>query len=317
MERSYNPSAAAVTPVRVASWMAWLATRGRLKASTIDAYSSAVSTWHKFGTMSDVIDIGTSTAVAIVRAGIHKSLKPAENAARERAADLTPAVLSQIVASAPGTGSRAVMLIAAASVGVYGCLRANELLGSHQHRDRALSLSSVSFWADASGLRRVFPGKDTRAVGPIPHHFSSHLGVTKADQEGANKDHEVAARPAVEALWNWLHLRTELRAPGSNDRIFIEPHNGWKLLSMAELCRQLSAWAKAAGITPCDFKGKSFRRGGARGMMEAGAQGPDIMRAGRWSSDRMPALYAGPEAMRIRQLQISKAMAPAPRRAGL
>lgn len=64
-----------VTPAAVASWMGWLAKQGKLKASTIDGYSSAVSTWHKWGTLSDSVDIGHSTAVSLVRAGIHKSLK--------------------------------------------------------------------------------------------------------------------------------------------------------------------------------------------------------------------------------------------------
>lgn len=293
--------------------MGWLAAQGKLKASTIDGYSSAVSTWHKWGTLSDTVDIGGSTAVSLVRAGIHKALKPGEEERKRECDDpLTPAVLAAIVAASPGSGSYPVMIVAAASLGVYGCLRPGELLGSHQHRDRAIKVESISWWADAEGLRECVVGKGIRDRGPIPHHVSIQLGVTKADQIGAHGTKEIAARPAVEALWNWLHLRKDDRPPAAESRVFVYSRDDrWSPLTVAALMRQLSAWAQKAGFARCRFGGKSMRRGGAKALMESGAPIPDIMQQGRWASSSMPALYAGADAVRLRRLQVSAAMAPA------
>jgi len=290
--------------------MGWLAKRGGLKASTIDGYSSAVSTWHKWGTLSDSVDIGNSTAVSLVRAGIHKALKPAERKA-ERADPLTPAVLQAIVAAAPGTGPRALMIIAAASVGIYGTLRPNELLGSHQNRDRALTTDRITFWADAQSLVACPVGKGLRAQGPVPHHFTIELGRTKADPTAAAGGKDIAAAPAVAALWNWLHMRKDLRPPGANAHVFIFERDGrWNLLSTAEMMRQLSGWAQKAGLARHRFAGKSMRQGGAKALMESGAPIPDIMQQGRWATPSMTTLYAGPDAVRMRRLLVSKSMEP-------
>lgn len=301
-----------MTPVAVASWMGWLAAQGRLKASTIDGYSSAVSSWHKRGTLSDGTDVGTSVAVSLVRTGIHKSLKPAEqHTARDD--PLTPDALEALRAAAPGTGPHAVMVMAAASVGVYGCLRPGELLGSHLHRERAIQVGSVSFWADAQGLRSCAVGRGLRDLGPVPHHVTIELGVTKADQTGQRGRKEIAARPAVEALWNWLHLRAELRPPASEAAVFVSASDQttrWARLSVASLMRQLSVWGQRAGLARHQFGGKSMRQGAAKALMESGAPVPDIMAQGRWATASMPALYAGPDAMRLRRLMVSRAMEP-------
>lgn len=310
-----DDSVGGVNPVSVASWMGWLAIHRTIKASTIEAYSSAVCTWHKWGTLSDGLEIGRSTAVSLVRAGIKKAKKPEEKAAAaaaERPADVTPKVLAKIVAVAPGTSDHAVMCIAAASVALYGQLRPGELLGSRQHRDRALRLSQVIFWRDADQLESAPVGRSVRDMGPTPHHFTIDLGVTKADQLADNEPYVVAADPAVEALWNWLHLRAERRTPSEN--IFTEEitrkdgERVWSPLAMAELLRQLTAWAAIARIDHRNFKGKSFRRGGAAALMEAGAPADLQMAAGRWKVRRMPQLYAGPLPTKIRK---SKDMAPA------
>lgn len=309
-----------VTPIGVAEWLAHLASTTALTSRTIGVYGSAVSSWCRRGTLSNAPAVGASTAVTLALRGIANTRRPAENAQRaldrEAQAPLTPELLEQIVLATPDVSPLDIVTLTAAAVGVYGLLRPVELLGSHQHRSRALQLEAVTFfWDEAETRVAVLARSLDKAIAQTPHHFVLRLGATKADPLGANAPLPIAAQPAVQALWRWIHLRREFRPPGVNRFIFIDPHS-YSCLSTAAMMAHLRELGRLAGVRNFAFTGRSLRRGGAASLMRRGAAIPDIQAAGRWSSAAMPALYAGADAVRRRQLAISKAMAPAPPGAG-
>lgn len=303
--------------------MAWVAEHEPLKSSTIDTYSSAVSTWHRQATLTDGPSLGESTAVSLVRAGIHKTRRPAEN--RDKARDdtrpdpLNRDVIDAIVAAAPGTGPRECMIIAAAHVGVEGLLRPNELLGAHADRKEALTVDQLTFWADAERTTKVSLQKDLGAAGPIAlHHVDIDLGATKADPEGINPPLAISYQPAVRALWNWLHLRQSLHPPRHVRSVFVrQTTQRWSHLSIPQFFGQLSEWGRLAGLTQTNFRGKSMRQGQAAWLLTRGASGPELLAAGRWRTPSMPLLYAGSAAVRARQLHLAMGTTPAPPAAGL
>jgi len=317
----WSPYPADVDPISLAEWLAHLAESTTLKSSTIGVYRSAVSSWCRRGTLSDAPPVGASTAVSLVMQGIINSRRPAENAQRARdresQAALTPAIYQRIVAATPCKPLSNIMILAAAAVGLYGMLRPVELLGSPQHRDRALQLSDVVFYIDEdeSRVAQLAPSLEAALRGRTPHHFTLRLGATKADQLAANSPHPVAAEPAVAALWRWIHLRRDLCPPAGVDAVFVMPCT-WAHLATIALVERLQHWGRLAGCRDFAFTGRSMRRGGAAALMQSGAPIPDIQAAGRWASAQMPLLYAGADAVRQRQLAISKAMAPAPPGAG-
>jgi len=129
--------------------------------------------------------VGSSTAVSLVMQGIINERRPAENAQRaalrETQSPLTPAIFERIVTATPCKPLANIMMLAAAAVGLYGMLRPVELLGSPQHRDRALQLDDVVFYLDEheSRVGRIAPlphAPDVMA-GAIPHHFTLRLGA--------------------------------------------------------------------------------------------------------------------------------------------
>ena len=315
-----GPYPADVTSFGVAEWLAHLAESTTLSSGTIGVYRSAVSSWCRRGTLSCAPAVGSSTAVTLVMQGITNLRRPAENVKKhqDRAsqAPLTPAMLDQIIARTPCVPPSNIMILTAAAVGLHGMLRPVELLGSAQHRDRALQLSDIVFYRDEARTRVMQLAATLEDAGKkTPHHFTMRLGATKADPLGANEPHPVAARTAVVALWRWMHLRRELRPPASVTAVFVNPKN-WAPLPTTELVERLRHWGQLAGLRDFAFTGRSMRRGGAAAMMANGASIPDIQAAGRWASAQMPALYAGAAAMQQRQLAITMAMASAPPGAG-
>lgn len=292
--------------------MAHVAAHEQLRSATIDTYSSAVSTWHRQATLSEGSTLGESTAVSLVRAGIHRTLRPAEEEDRRtnptRADPLNRDVLNAIVAVAPGTGPAACAVIAAAWTGVEGWLRPNELLGPHTNRKEALQLEQVVFYDDEKRLRVRPVLRTNGAPGPIPHHFDIHLGATKADPTAKRTaPRAISYPPAVAALWNWLHLRASLNPPIHDRSIFLlQLPDRWKPLSTSGMMSRLSAWASAGKLSHTNFKGKSMRQGSAAFALLHGASVPQMQAAGGWSTPSMPLHYAGEAAQRARLLELNK-----------
>ena len=99
---------------------------------------------------------------------------------------------------------------------------------------------------------------------------------SKTDQEGAGAVQFVAPR-TVRAL-----RRIRPDAPGPGERVFA--------MTGETISNRIRAAALAAGLEG-EFSGHSPRVGMARDLAAVGTELPALMQAGRWKSERMPALY--------------------------
>lgn len=317
--RGWDASPGAVTAVTLAEFVAALGAEGRLKTRSIGVYRSAISTWRVLNTLSDGPNPATSVAVDRVIRGIARERQPVEaeaRAARLSSFDVTPALLAALqpflAPSFPArTRPHELVRWAAANVATYALLRPSELLGSPQHPERALLESQITFYMTKGSdhVGALCPrGVDPCSV-QTPDHFTIALGPSKADQQGLNPPIPVAARPAVLALWVWMHARRDLSttlplAP----QLFRVP--GFAALRLPELTDAIADACEASGRPRPHVAGRAFRRGGASDLMAAGAAGPVMQAAGRWRSYAMPELYSSMESKIERAMEASRSMEP-------
>jgi len=270
-----------------AEWFASLGKEGRLHARSIEGYRSAAGRWWADSELSDRANPFTSPPCIRVLKGIARERAPIERAARNAAPtalSLTHQLLAELEPYAlvgPLAQPLARMLWAAANLGVYGLLRPNEMLGSPTHRDRALTPNQITFFAQPGSavVQGLLPRGADFIAHPLPDRFLLDLGPTKADQLGTNPPLSIAARPAVQALWRWMHTRRDAGARG--DTLLFRTADG-PPLSCETLTTTVARWAQMLNGGPLPLvQGRTFRRGGASGLLASGAAIPDIMAAGR------------------------------------
>jgi len=286
-------------------------------------YRSALSTrWEE-----ELIEGGRnpmqSAVVQRTLAGIQRDHRGADAAARAAAPKtlvLTPSLLGELRPYAlvgPGALPLSLMLWAAANVGVYGLLRPNEFLSVYRKRGAAVSAAQVTFYvAEGSDrVRDLFPVGAPLPAANEPDRFTLALGPTKADQRGENPPLVIAARPAVTALWRWMHER---RDGGGRPEGPVFQMPGQHHLSCKALCSYVAAWTQSLHGGPLPLvTGRTFRQGGASGLHGSGASHADTQERGRWRSARMVYVYSSARSKAERAAITSRAMVPAPYAAGL
>jgi site-specific recombinase XerD len=310
-----DPSA--LTPIRASNWLASLAEGGTLKSSTIRTYRSAVSTWWREQTLSEAANPMESIAVQRLMTGIEKSLRPSEVAARAAQTPtvaITTPLLGELEGVARGSDPSSIMRWAAAMTATYAGLRPSELLGSAQHRDRALRPEAITFFLSKGSEQRAGwlpPGADADLYA-IPDRFEIRLGPTKTDPFGAREAKVVAGAPAVRALYRWTNIRRHLTAHIGGTELFRAP--GEHPLSIPQLGEYLSQWHQAVGRGPLLVKGKAFRQGGASSALASGAEPDEIASLIGWASGAaMVQTYANRAAKKERARLVSRGMVPPPR----
>jgi hypothetical protein len=316
--RGWDPSPQAVSAATAAEYLAALGTEGKLCARTIGVHRSALSTWRLQRTLSDDANPLLSVAVERVLKGIareRQAIEAQRRAVRPTTIDVTPALLASIQqylapAFPRGHVPHEEMRWAAANVATYALLRPSELLGSPQHPDRALLASQITFYMTESDdhVGALRPPHSDPSAGRQPDHFTIALGPSKADQQGLNPPIAVAARPAVHALWVWMHRRRDLCPRDDEPQLFRMP--GKPPMRISELMDAIADACVQSGRPRPHLSGRAFRRGGASSLMAGGAARPDIRAAGRWRSESMPEVYASRQAKAERALAASRAMAP-------
>lgn len=296
-----------------------LADSTTLTSATIRVYRSALHTlWveeaiaagHEERMPPNPVD---DLLVSRVLDGIENSKLPsllAARAAAPEAVELTADLLQALQPFFGGADPLSIMRWAAALTATYGLFRPSELFGSAEHPDRALRASAITFFAHPRSpvVAGVPPPHVAIDSAPIPDRFTVRLGATKADPRAKNRDHPIAAPPAVRALWRWMHLRAGLGAsPG--DRLFQIP--GSPALTTKALTGALSAALSTHLGRPARVLGRAFRQGGATTLLEAGAARGDIAAMGRWKGINMIPVYASGAAQSARAAAAGRAMGPA------
>ena len=283
---------AGITPVVVANWVAHLAESTSLTAGTIGGYKSALRSWFlELSLWNGTPNPFESPVASQIYAGVRRERIKADllaKANRPMSIAIGPKLLLRLKPRLDTGGMRATMMWAAACLASHSLLRPNEFLGSYQLKDRAMRPEQIAFFA--------YEGKETIAPpgGPLPHRYTIRLGVTKADQEGANAPLLVDAPMAVNALWRWFGMRP----PSTDPQLFRLP--GESPLSIASLTESIANACRADGLGEIEITGKCFRRGGCSDMVAAGFTTAQIQTVGRWQSSAMVNTYADPASRRAR-----------------
>ena len=304
-EEGHPLSMETVSPQLAAGFLAWLADSDSVAASTISGYKSGMR--HHWLVATDQLDPNscpfTNSLTNTTMTGIRRALAERDQAnksARQVTASVGPRKLVKVhhFFHPPGMllSDEQAMYWAAATLGAYGLLRPNEFLGSYLHADRKLRPDQITFFARADSNDKAIVG---RFAGP-PHRFSIRLGVTKADQVGANAPILIGERIAVEALWLWMRRRLAYSAEDQLGPVFKLP--GQRPLTIRLLLDRLElAFRTVDPHTPIFLTGRCFRRGGAADLVQAGASLAQIQNAGRWNSSSMVYTYTEPAVVRERE----------------
>jgi site-specific recombinase XerD len=308
-----DPSPHAMTTEAAANFLASLAHQNIISSNSIRVYRSALSTYFMQGTlgMQGPNPVDTPAVNLLIR-GVKRVKQPEEAAkAQPPPYALTITVLESIrsIFLRPDD-PQSVMMWAAANLAVYALLRPNEFLGSATYRDRALKPEQIAFFLYPRQIIRaqLLPsGSDVREF-ELPDRFEIQLGVTKTHQDGETEPVTVAGAPAVEAVWQWLHMRRDLHPKKHEQQLFRVP--GSPVLSCAALTSALARAVEQATGERQRLTGKSFRKGGASSLLAAGADRDDIKKAGRWNSGSMIEVYADRQAKQQRKAEVSRSMAP-------
>ena len=302
-----------MTTENVANFIASLAHQNIINSGSTRVYRSALSSYFMQGTLGmhgpNPVD---TPAVNLLIRGVKRVKQPEEAAkAQPPPYALTTTVLKSIRSLfLRPDDPQSVMMWAAANLAVYALLRPSEFLGSATYRDRALRPEQLTFLLHPHEITRaqLLPvGSDAREY-ELPDRFEIRLGVTKTHQDGETEPVTVAGAPAVEAVWQWMHMRRDLQPKKHEQQLFRVP--GSPALSCEALTSALTKAVEQATGERQRLTGKSFRKGGASSLLAAGADREDIKKAGRWNSGRMIEVYADRQAKQQRKTEVSRSMAP-------
>jgi hypothetical protein len=307
-----------VTDVLLTEWIAHLGTTSALTYKSLRVYRSAVGSYWRLGTLSGAAPPSESPVLALVMRGLERQAAPAAAARRAEASpasELTPAVLASLEAhAAPYAGNAApLMRWAAAHVGVYAVLRPSELLGSPVHPERALTPGAFTFFSASDLPVPLLQRGAAPSLANLPSYCLLTIGASKADQLGRNKPKVIAARPAMLAIWCWLHRHRALEGGPGSPAFWVPGEAPLSIRVLTSWLAELHAAAHPHLPLALRFTGKGMRRGGASGLLESGAPRPDIATFVKWRSGaRMVETYANDSAKLRREIAMSRAMAPAP-----
>lgn len=309
-----------LTSVTGANFLASVGMQGKLSSGTIRTYRSALSTWWRLNTLSDKPNPMMSVACEAVMKGIIKSKIAKETLARQlkpRTTEITPELLQELGDfGARACDPHSLMMWAAACTAVYGSLRPGELLGSACRQQKSLRPNQITFvtkptpsFVNVSNGGRHPPTREgNNGPNRMIDHFRIDLGITKADGLGKNPPLEIAAAPAVHAMYEWVSLRRGLDPPADSP-LFCIP--GESPLIMSRLLDWLADWIEATGRPrPTVFSGKAFRRGATSSAVAKGASSSDIAKQGRWKTEAMVETYSSVSAKASRAREFNRSMAP-------
>jgi hypothetical protein len=294
------------------NWFAAVAEGSETFSSTIRTYRSALSLLHHEGPQRHLPNPLDSEALTRLIKGITREKSASEKIARNARSiatiEITPEELLALEPIARGDSPESIAKWAAITLGTFGLLRIGELLGQRDGT-RILQTTDIRFYLDSHSRDEagLLPHADEIPRHALPDHFTVTFGSTKADQLGKNPPLGIAARPAVAAMWRWVHTR---RDNG------IDCPELWKFscrhptLALSSLVSYLQDWYESLRKGRPHITGKAFRRGGASGLVSTGVPREDAAAAGRWRSQAMVETYANAQSKQQRALLINRQMAP-------
>ena len=284
------------------SWIADMADRGQLAASTIKAYTSAVGEWFLQHANPDGGQPNPAGAAVVRRVldGVAR-VQAERRQGRPLTAEANPLLYTTLQRLGYADTPSDRMRRAAAFLGVAGGFRPGELLASKA--GRPLLREQMQFFAnDAATVRMEPPGN-----GGLPRVLEVTLRATKTVQLDCTIKY-IRASDAVQACWRWL-CETAVRGPKA---VVFQLEAGGATLTPYALAQDLNRRHAAAGLGPASFTGKSLRQGGASTLAVMGVEEEAIAALGWAPGSNMWKHYVrgDPQAVRQMNLQRSAHMQP-------
>jgi integrase len=234
-------------------WVADLSKR--VQPATIKGYLSAVRSLHIEHGLK--FDIGDRALLDRIMLGVKRN---APDKSRRKRLPITTSLIKQFSTRFKLHLYNHAVLFAALCTAVGGLFRPSEVCPrSASQPDRLLTLKSLKWEA-----------------GP-PLHFTIHLNQSKADSEYKGVTVRVMWPVAVNAMQHYLSMRPRSAVP------LFALSDGSPLLYRA-LIDNTTSLVRVVGIDMRQFRGISFRAGGATSLADAGADSSTIQSCGRWKS---------------------------------
>ncbi len=246
-------------PVELPALRAFLMDRiqaGR-KRATIDHYLSTLTVVHRLAGLPSPMD---SMEARLMWRGLRREYLSTR---QRQAKGLTEADIDAMIAQLDPNVPRDVRDAALLSVAFETMFRRSELI--------SVLAQDVSVEPDGSG--RIF----------LPH--------SKTDQEGAGVLQYISPE-TVERIQAWQAISGVVEGPLFRSTPKSNKPDKYKSpLSDRDIARLFKLRALAAGIDPSRVSGHSTRVGAAQDLLAANFSGAEIMRQGRWKSERMIVRY--------------------------
>jgi integrase len=260
-----------------------------LAATTVENYASALH-WHHVQRSGPGLRGPLPLAKAeapYFQAVIQGALRLQGPSTAHKSLELIPTHIEAMYKMLPRyPPDRHLMLLASASLAVYGGLRPGEVLGSTTHPERRLRTDQLTFFSDRSGLCVLDPTAATAASQSVaasrsPVRCDILLHKSKTDQGGKGVTKVVAAPSAVDVAWRWRRRHAMLY--GNTQEVFLlreaSTPISWETDVRPFLVEQLGA----IGVPVAHLTAKCFRRGFASAMLEAGAEAADWQASAAWA----------------------------------
>ena len=286
-------------------WVLSLEQGGKLNASTIRHYASALSTHYELTAGTSLGNPMRDNVPRLLDA-VERRRAPLEKARRDAAPQqlpLTQDVVAQLESVlkpvGPAAPAASVMRWAAFTLGAALGPRICELMG--------VAAEAVSFFTGFEQQRplALAPAGANISSLPAPSHFDVDFGRTKTDVRGVHSTFRCGDARTVAALWHWCNLR-RTGAGAFGPELFRLPQHGGERLTQKALLSWAGAGLAAIGRSGEHFSGKSFRRGFASSQAARGLGSAAIAAAGPWATPSMPEVYTSRDAKLQRQLALSR-----------
>ncbi len=256
----------------VCLWVAWLG--DRVQPATVRAYLTALDTAHE---MAGEVPPVRGQDIPPLLERVFRGIKHTRGMMTKRVRrPITTALLQRMKPFLHQRLPDHAAIWAAMCCGTYGLLRMGEFTVDKQ-RTSSLTIADLSF-VDAHGM--IAPAC---ALTPsfLPSHASLFIAASKMDpfRKGV---HIVLASPVVlTALTSHLTLHAQRHIPSSP--LFLMSDG--KPLSRDTAITATRRLIDAIGLTPGEYAGHSYRKGGAQSLIDANVPVPLIQTMGRWESD--------------------------------
>lgn len=289
-------------------WLSSLADAGRCCPRTIAVYKSALSTTAEMEAPATAARPNPMDAPKIKRLLQGIARDRAEITRRRRVANaatpLTFDIVQELRACYSREDPRDRIHYAALALGVAGCGRPSEILGSAAYPERALRQRQITFYHDDEGRIPAIPAPELSAS--PPRCLVLHLEISKTDQLREGREKLIGATAAVTALWELCCSLTHR----DKDALLFTNARGGRLTLPALIMLLRSKLANHGRSDLLGITGRSLRQGGASELSAMGLDPSDMAQFGWAPESKVPLeIYArNPRVKRARAFAISRSM---------